>query len=208
VTAAAEGRGRPRSRWSDSGSVGGPVYDERFERLAAAGQDVHGEASLVDSLGVRSVLDAGCGTGRVAIELDRRGLEVVGVDLDPTMLATARQKGPGITWVQDDLAEVDLARSFDAVVMAGNVMIFVDPGTEGPVLANMARHVADGGLVVAGFSLLPGHLDLPTYDRLAAAGGLVLADRFSTWDRLPFGAGSDYAVSLHRREGVRDDPEV
>jgi len=192
--------GRPRSRWSDAGSIGGDAYDERFVRLAAAGQDVHGEATLVASLGVRSVLDAGCGTGRVAIELGRRGLDVVGVDLDSTMLRVAREKGPGIPWVEAGLAEVELGRSFDAVVMAGNVMIFVEGGTEASVLADMARHLGDGGLVVAGFSLLPGRLDLATYDRLALEHGLVLAERHRTWDRRPFEAGSDYAVSIHRRE--------
>ncbi len=194
--------GRPRSRWTDGGSVGGDAYDERFERLAAAGQDVHGEAALVASLGVRSVLDAGCGTGRVAIELGRRGHDVVGVDLDPTMLRVAREKGPGIPWVEAGLAQVDLGRTFDAVVMAGNVMIFVESGTEASVLANMARHLGEGGLVVAGFSLLPGHLDLATYDRLALENGLVLVERHGTWDRRPLGMGSDYAVSIHRHRPV------
>lgn len=135
----------------------------------------------------------------MAIELARRGLEVVGVDLDPSMLEVARQKGPAITWMEASLADVDLGRSFDAVVMAGNVMIFVDPGTEGPVLANMARHLRPGGLLIAGFSLLPDRLGLSEYDRLAGRVGLILAERFSTWDRLPFEAGSDYAVSIHRR---------
>ncbi|MGP8058153.1 MAG: class I SAM-dependent methyltransferase [Acidimicrobiales bacterium] len=192
-------RRRVSSRWSSSHGARGEDYDARFEQLATTGLDVHGEASLVASLDVECILDAGCGTGRVAIELARRGLEVVGVDLDPSMLEVARQKGPAITWMEASLADVDLGRSFDAVVMAGNVMIFVDPGTEGPVLANMARHLRPGGLLIAGFSLLPDRLGLSEYDRLAGRVGLILAERFSTWDRLPFEAGSDYAVSIHRR---------
>jgi 2-polyprenyl-3-methyl-5-hydroxy-6-metoxy-1,4-benzoquinol methylase len=51
---------------------------------------MHGEATFVEGLGVRRVLDAGCGTGRVAIELARRGLDVVGLDADPGMLSAAR----------------------------------------------------------------------------------------------------------------------
>ena len=50
----------------------GDAYDRRFRAAAAAGADVHGEADFVESLGVHSVLDAGCGTGRVGIELARR----------------------------------------------------------------------------------------------------------------------------------------
>jgi len=65
-----------------------------------------------------SVLDAGCGTGRVAIELARRGVDVIGVDLDAGMLEQARQKAPDLDWIDGDLATVDLARHFDVVVLA------------------------------------------------------------------------------------------
>src|SRR5689334_19172434 len=63
----------------------GAEYQKRFDDLASSGVDVHGEATFVMRAAPRSVLDAGCGTGRVAIELARRGVEVVGVDVDPSM---------------------------------------------------------------------------------------------------------------------------
>ncbi len=144
------------------------------------------------------MLDAGCGTGRVAVELARRGLEVVGVDIDPSMLEVARGKDPNLLWVVGDLAGVDLGRRFDAVVMAGNVMIYLEPGTEAAVVANLARHLEPGGALVAGFSLEPGRLDLTAYDAHTSAAGLELAESWATWDRQPF-AGGDYAVSVHRR---------
>ena len=176
----------------------GDDYDRKFAQMAASGDDVHGEASFVEALDIRRVLDAGCGTGRVAIELDRRGLHVVGVDVDPEMLATARRKAPHLEWRRADLASLDLAQRFDVAVMAGNVMIFVAPGTEGAVLQRLASHLRPGGRLVAGFQLLPGRLDLATYDDLAAIAGLVLEDRFATWERQPFAARGDYAVSVHR----------
>ena len=81
------------NRWLGSTDVPrGDVYDARFTALAQTGQDVHGEAHFVTALGVTSVLDAGCGTGRVAIELARRGLDVVGIDLDAAMLAVAKPR--------------------------------------------------------------------------------------------------------------------
>jgi SAM-dependent methyltransferase len=150
------------------------------------------------------VLDAGCGTGRVAIELALRGMEVVGVDIDPGMLDTARRKAPGLTWVEADLGSVALyeapgrQRRFDVVVMAGNVMIFLAPGSEGAVIARLARHLAPGGALVAGFQLLPGRLDLAMYDHLAGVAGLRLEERWATWERDPWVPGGDYAVSLHR----------
>jgi len=184
--------------WLTGGGARGEDYDRRFAELDASGVDVHGEAALLERLGVGSVLDAGCGTGRVAIELARRGHDVVGVDLDPEMLAAARRKAPELTWIEADLAAVDLGRSFNAVVAAGNVMIFVTPAQEGAVVANLGRHLAPGGLLVAGFSLRPGGLDLETYDRIAVDAGLGLRERFATWDGEPF-TGGDYAVSVHQR---------
>lgn len=187
---------QPQNRWlATAGGTRGEEFDAAFDLRAAAGEDVHGEANFVEGLGPRSVLDAGCGTGRVAIELTRRGVEVVGVDIDPAMLAVARRKGPDVTWVDADLSSVDLGRRFDVVVAAGNVMIFLTPGTEGPVLANLGRHLAPGGRLVAGFQLSEDRLTLAAFDEHCSAAGLVRVDRYATWDRDPY-SGGDYAVTV------------
>ena len=128
----------PTNRWLQSRSVSGDQYDATYEKRAAAGENVHGEADFVERFAPATVLDAGCGTGRVARELARRGIAVVGVDIDPEMLGTARAKSPELEWVTADLASVQLGRLFDVIVMAGNVMIFVTPGTEGDVVANLS----------------------------------------------------------------------
>lgn len=185
------------NRWLGSKRPGAEEYDHRFAEGEREGRDMHGEASFVASLGVRSVLDGGCGTGRVAIELARRGIDVVGVDLDEDMLAAARHKAPHLDWRVGDLAAVDLARQFDAVVMAGNVMIFLAPGTEAAVVANMARHLVPGGALVAGFQL-DRDLDLAAYDEHCRRAGLGLAGRWATWERGVWTGQGDYAVSLHR----------
>lgn len=185
--------------WLAMPNRNGDAYDEPYERRAAAGENVHGEADFITRLGVRSVLDAGCGTGRIARELARRGLDVVGVDLDDVMLNTARRKAPEMEWHTADLASIDLGRTFEAILMAGNVMIFLTPGTEGAVLANLARHLDPGGRLVAGFQLRPGGLTLERFDALAAEAGIPLERRFSTWDEEPFIAGGGYAVSILRK---------
>lgn len=186
------------NRWLDNRTRSGDEYDATYETRAAAGEDVHGEANFVQRLGVRSVLDAGCGTGRVGRELARRGLDVAGVDLDEVMLQTARVKAPDVTWTLADLATVDLGRRFDAIVMAGNVMIFLTPGSETAVVANMAQHLDAGGYLVAGFQLMHGRLSLEHYDSMAAEAGLQLTERWATWDRDAWKPGGGYAVSVHR----------
>ncbi len=197
--------GRVNTRWQRSDSARGADYDVRWHELAASGENIHGEADLVEDLlsqtGGRRVLDAGCGTGRVAIELDRRGFAVTGIDADPDMLAEARSKAPDLTWLLGDVAErhvlVD-GTPVDLVLLAGNVMIFVEPGTEEQVLVNLAGSLVPDGLLVAGFSVRPDGLTPARYDEIAAAAGLEPVARWSTWDRQPF-TGGDYAVSVHRR---------
>ncbi len=184
--------------WLRSRRRPGDEYDETYERRAAAGENVHGEADFVMRLAPRSALDAGCGTGRIARELARRGVETVGVDLDDEMLSTARRKAPALEWHCADLATIDLGRVFDVILLAGNVMIFLTPGSENAVMANLTRHLAPGGALVAGFSLRPGQLTVDDYDRLAAAAELSLVERWSTWDREPWEPGADYQLSVHR----------
>ena len=184
----------PPGRWD------GDDYQARFDELAASGVDVHGEVRFVLAYSPTSVLDAGCGTGRVAIELARRGVDVVGVDVDASMLATARSRAPSLRFEQGDLTNphLDLGRRFDLVVMAGNVPLFTPPGTEAALVAGCARHLTPGGLLVAGFSLDRGY-GVDAYDDHCAAACLDLVERWSTWDRDPLDEAPAYAVSVHRR---------
>jgi SAM-dependent methyltransferase len=175
----------------------GDRYQQRFDTLAASGVGVHGEADFVMDLHPATVLDAGCGPGRVAAELARRGIDVVGVDLDPSMIATARRVGPELTWVEADVSGLDLGRQFDVVVMAGNVVLFTPPGTQEALVAGCARHLRPGGALVAGFQL-DGRYSLEDYDRHVQDAGLELVERWATWDRQPSSGSDDYTVSVYR----------
>jgi SAM-dependent methyltransferase len=192
--------GRPSPEWAEwRRRVDLEGYDERWARMAAAGQNPHGEADRVCRYEPRSVLDAGCGTGRVAVELARRGVDVVGVDLDPDLLAQARAKAPELEWLVADLAGLDLGRTFDVVVLAGNVLGFVDARRRAETVASLARHVDGGGVLVSGCSLRGGWPTLDEYDGWCRAAGLDLEARSATWDGEPLGTDPDYAVSVHVR---------
>jgi rhodanese-related sulfurtransferase len=177
------------------------AYDERFERMAAAGQDVHGEADFVASFSPVSILDAGCGTGRIAIELTRRGFDVVGVDLDADMVDQAKRKAPRDAWFVDDLGRMQLDRRFDLIAMPGNVMLFCEPDDRRLIVHNLAQHLLPGGRLVAGFSLEADGYSLGEWDAHCRGSGLELEARYGTWSREPFVDGGDYHVSVHRRVG-------
>ncbi|MFD4552168.1 class I SAM-dependent methyltransferase [Streptomyces sp. NPDC058466] len=201
------------SRWEElTGGTSGQDYAARFAALAGSGKDMHGEARFCAALvpaGAR-VLDAGCGTGRVMIRLAEQGYDCVGVDLDASMLAVAKEKAPGLPWFQVDLTRFDpallgITADFDLVVAAGNVFPLLAAGTEATVVERLAAALRPGGLLVAGFGLDEAHLPvppsitLPEYDDCCAAAGLTLVDRFATWDADPYDDGGGYAVSVHRR---------
>jgi SAM-dependent methyltransferase len=189
----------------------GEAYAARLSKLEASGAAMHGEADLISAYSPRRVLDAGCGTGRVALELARRGIDVVGVDIDDSMLRVAHRlaaalDGSAPRFVRADLADAGALltigvepASFDVVVMAGNVLLFVVPGTEQAVVTNLARAVEPGGMLIAGFSLVADRIDLAQFDAFASAVGLTLDARFATWDRTAWEGGGDYAVSVHRK---------
>jgi SAM-dependent methyltransferase len=192
-------------RWiTDTADGHSQWYIERFRTMAAEGVDLGGEARLVDAMvapGSR-VLDAGCGPGRVGAVLHARGHDVVGVDVDPELIAAARQEHPGPTWLVADLTDLDLpaagvAEPFDAAVLAGNVMAFVAAGTEPDVLRRVAAHLAPDAIVLVGFGT-DREYPLRDFDTHVAEAGLTLEHRFATWDLRPWHDDAGFAVSVLR----------
>ena len=92
-------------------------YEARWDRLEAEGEHVHGEADFVDRFAKRRVLDAGCGMGRVALELAKREYDVVGVDNDPDMLERAKNRESTVDWRLGDLTTVTFDEPFDTIVV-------------------------------------------------------------------------------------------
>lgn len=177
-------------------------YIERFRALARDGEDIVGEARLIDAMAARGarILDAGCGPGRVGGYLAAAGHDVVGVDVDPALIAAAEADYPGPRWLVGDLAELDLpARGipepFDLIVSAGNVMTFVAPSTRVQVLSRLRAHLADNGRVVIGFGAGRDY-EFNQFFQDASQAGLTPDLLLSTWDLRVFTDKSDFLVAV------------
>jgi SAM-dependent methyltransferase len=110
------------------------------------------------------VLYVGVGAGRLAVPLAGHGVDLVGVDAHPAMLASLRRRAPQLEVVEGRIEELDLGRTFDLVVAPSSILC--TPAR----LRGAARHVAPGGRL---------HFELPNPHWLQAspAGVRVLALR-------------------------------
>lgn len=113
---------------------------EFYARMSAMGEPaiVHGAAG--DGA---SILELGCGTGRITHPLTKLGHPVVAVDESPEMLAYVRDAETVCARIEI----LSLGRRFDAVLLASH-LINADTVTRTAFLAACRRHVADDGCVI------------------------------------------------------------
>lgn len=196
------------SRW-EQGHHG---YGARFAQLLKDGVDITGEARLADTLLPRSgtVLDAGCGMGRIAAALEAAGHDAYGVDLDAELLAQAGRTYPALPVAQvrledvspDSLAAQEFPTSYDLIVCVGNVMTFLAEDSERPVLAALRTVVTPEGRLVVGFHQDggEGRRSYPADEFIAdaEAAGWQLESRFATYDLRPEPGDDSFFVGILR----------
>lgn len=149
----------------------------------------------------KSILDIGCGTGRLAVALAERGHRVTGADPSQGMMRVARSR-PGterVRWIDGDAATLALAERFDLIIMTGHVFqVFLENDEVRAILRNLRRHLAPGGrlafetrnplveewrdwipalthesLQVPGIGAVEIHYDIAHYDITGAEGAFV-----------------------------------
>jgi SAM-dependent methyltransferase len=109
---------------------------------------------LVGDAGARPagrVADVGCGPGRVAAFLAGHGLDVLGVDVSPAMLAVARAAHPGVDFTEGRLTDLPVPDGALAGAVCWYSIIHTPPAELGPVCAELARALAPGGHLLVGF---------------------------------------------------------
>ncbi len=146
--AMAAARRRIRPWWED-------LFNDDFIRTMAKITDsqIAAEASFIeDSLGVAKgamVLDLACGTGRHAIELTRRGYQVVGFDLSLAMLARAadeaQDRNQKLNFVQGDMRDMTFEDTFDGVYCWSTSFGYFEEEKNAHIISNVRRALKTGG---------------------------------------------------------------
>ena len=99
-----------------------------------------------------AVLDAGCGTGRYAVELAKRGYRVCGVDRSPELIAIARNRamyGPVYPeFMTADLLGVTFTRPFDAILCRGVLNDFVEESDRVAIFHQFGVWLRSGGIAI------------------------------------------------------------
>jgi SAM-dependent methyltransferase len=171
------------------------IYSEEAELYDIAfGWDLAPEAEwIVERLGpaCRSVLEPGCGTGRMLEALARLGLEAVGLELSEAMAAYARERlaraGVAADVVLADMADFDLGRRFDGAVCPISTVGLLSPEQFARHLEAMARHLRSDGLYLVQQGVVGEEADLWRSEWEAERDGVRLGIVWEAIDRNPAG---------------------
>ena len=93
------------------------------------------------------ILDAGCGTGRHAAELARRGYRIDLLDASASLLAQARARLPHTPAHHADLCTLDLGTRYDAITCRGVLNDLLGDQDRDAAIAAFSRHLDDAGLL-------------------------------------------------------------
>ena len=156
------------------------------------------------------VLDVGAGTGRVALDLARRGHEVVALDRDPVLLDALADRGAGlaVSVVAADARAFDLGRRFPLVLVPMQTLQLLG-GREGRgrFLACARAQLATGGLLAAALAdaldAFDADHDEPPRPDLREVGGVVYASRPVAVRDLGDRAAIERVREIVARDGTR-----
>lgn len=134
-------------------------YAQYYDLLYSA-KEYDIEANYVDGLikkhcpSAKEILDLGCGTGTHDFYFEKKGYEIIGVDLSDNMISIAKEKQIKLglnntTFLQGDLRTVDLDRQFDVVVSLFHVMNYLNSNRDMyKGFKNAIKHVKNGGVFI------------------------------------------------------------
>ena len=125
------------------------AYDHLSDRPVA--RECAAVAAILNERRVPSdarVLDAGCGTGRYAVELADHGYRVTGLDRSPALLAVARRRAAGARFVVGDLIALPLRRACAGVLCRGVLNDVLEDEARAAIMRAFAAVLLPAGVLV------------------------------------------------------------
>lgn len=186
------------------------VFDERYPELFGplegdAGEEIEGILRMITPPAGAAVEDLGCGRGRHAIPLARKGYKVTGIDISDFMLHAARcaanREGVAVEWIREDMRTFSRPGAFDLAISLFTSFGFFSDEENEKVLENIGASLKDGGALL---------LDLPNpvggsvrqfdVDKVVSvpAGRLRMSARYDKHT-----GRSRVEHTLYRKDGIR-----
>ncbi|MBW4778233.1 class I SAM-dependent methyltransferase [Rhodococcus fascians] len=108
-------------------------------------------ATFADRVSTGGVLEVGCGTGRIADQLHRLGLDVAGIDLSPNMIEVAQREHPHLRFGVASMEALDAGDSSLAGIVAWYSIIHTPPHQLSTIFAELHRVLVPEGLLLLAF---------------------------------------------------------
>ncbi len=129
------------------------AFDPHLYRLLHTGAPGDIDFYRAQCADAQAVLELGCGDGRVALAIAADGPRVIGIERHPGMLAAAREARSAlppavaerVELIEGDMADFDLGRPFDRVILPYTTLYCLDPERRQRCLSRVAAHLAPAG---------------------------------------------------------------
>jgi ubiquinone/menaquinone biosynthesis C-methylase UbiE len=127
----------------------------KYYDLCYSGKDYVKETKFLEALikkhkiKGKKILEVGSGTGNHAVCLEKKGFDIIGVDLNEEMLAVARKKSKKIKFVQGDMRSFNIKDEFDIILCLFSTMHYnTNVSDLKKTLKNFYKHLKKGGLLI------------------------------------------------------------
>jgi SAM-dependent methyltransferase len=156
----------------------------RLDELLADDSIAADLLNLIRQHGTRptTVLDLGCGTGRLLAELHDHGIPGTGIDLQPHLITWARSTHPQLGLHVGDLRTARLGTTFDLVTCVGNTLSYLHTDTELAATFDTIRAHSHPGTLLAIATLTGAGRDVHGHSEITTSLGTASVTTESTWD--------------------------
>ena len=135
------------------------IFQDRFHINENSGQEIEFIDKFASERGYKKILDVPCGTGRVSVELAKKGYDVTGIDFNPNAIKRAKSKAKGLNavWMEEDMRNMSFNNEFDLVTCMWSSIGYFTDEENANFLKSSGKALKPGGAMI---------LDTPTLESI------------------------------------------